>query len=173
MSKTVKKLLTDDIRRRLDGVQDCVIGNMVGLDSETTVTLRRRLRAKKINVLVIKNSLARRATEGTSLRPAFEGLAGTAAVLYGGDDFVSLVKEAVELDKDDKFEAFKARGGVLDGEQLDAAKVAAISRWPNRQEQLSLLVGQILGPGRKLASQLIGPAGQVASQIEKAGEKNG
>jgi ribosomal protein L10 len=173
MSKTVKNVLTADIKRRLAGVGDCVVGNMIGLDSEATVNLRRKMRAKNITVLVIKNSLARRATEGTSLGPAFEGLNGTAAVLFGGEDFISLVKEVTALDKDAKFEAFKARGGVMDGERLTAEKVKEISSWPNRREQLSLLVGQILSPGSKLSSQLIGPAGMLASQIDKAGEKNG
>jgi ribosomal protein L10 len=140
---------------------------------ELTAELRKKLRDKKIGVLVIKNSLARLATKGTDLGPAFEGLKGTAAVLYGGEDFISLVKEVTELDKDGKFAAFKTRGGVMDGEQLSPEKVAEISKWPNRQEQLSMLVGQILGPGRQLASQIIAPAGKLASQIEQAGEKNG
>ena len=173
MSKIVKNVLTADIKRRLAGVGDCVVGNMIGLNSEATVSLRRKMRAKNITVLVIKNSLARRATEGTSLGPAFEGLRGTSAVLFGGEDFISLIKEVTALDKDDKFEAFKARGGVMDGERLTAEKVKEISSWPNRREQLSLLVGQILGPGSKLSSQLIGPAGKLVSQIDKAGEKNG
>lgn len=172
MSKAVKDLLTNDIKQRLEGVQDCVVGNMVGLNSETTASLRKKLREKNISVLVIKNSLARRATLGTSLGPAFEGLRGTAAVLYGGEDFISLVKVVTELDKDDKFAAFKTRGGVMDGERLSPEKVADISKWPNRQEQLSLLIGQILGPGSTLAAQLNGPGGKLASQIEQAGEKN-
>jgi large subunit ribosomal protein L10 len=173
MSKVVKSLVADDIKRRLNGVQDCVVGNMVGLNSELTAELRKKLRDKKIGVLVIKNSLARLATKGTSLGPAFEGLKGTAAVLYGGEDFITLVKEVTELDKDEKFSVFKTRGGVMDGERLTAEKVSEISKWPNRQEQLSLLVGQILGPGRQLAAQIIAPAGKLASQIEQAGEKNG
>lgn len=173
MSKVVKSLVAEDIKRRLNGVQDCVVGNMVGLNSELTAELRKKLRDKKIGVLVIKNSLARLATNGTSLGPAFEGLKGTAAVLYGGEDFITLVKEVTALDKDDKFSVFKTRGGVMDGERLTAEKVAEISKWPNRQEQLSILVGQILGPGRKLAAQVIAPAGKLASQIEQAGEKNG
>lgn len=173
MSKLVKGLVADDIKRRLKGVEDCVVGNMVGLNSELTAELRKKLRDKKIGILVIKNSLARLATKGTSLGSAFEGLKGTAAVLYGGEDFISLVKEVTELDKDEKFAAFKTRGGVMDGERLSPEKVAEISKWPNRQEQLSILVGQILGPGRKLAAQVIAPAGKLASQIEQAGEKNG
>jgi large subunit ribosomal protein L10 len=173
MSKEVKQIISRDIAGRLTGVQDCVIANMIGLNSETTSSLRTRLRKKNIRVLVVKNSLARRATEGTSLAPAFDGLGGTSAVLYGGEDFVSLVKEAIELDRDAKFEAFKARGGVLDGEHLTAEKVAAISKWPTREEQISMLVGQILGPGRNLAGQLKGPGGKLASQISQIAEKGG
>lgn len=173
MSKEIKQIISRDIAGRLTGIQDCVIANMVGLNSESTATLRTRLRKKNIRVMVVKNSLARRATEGTSLAPAFEGLGGTSAVLFGGEDFVSLVKEAIELDKDAKFEAFKARGGVLDGERLTAEKVAAISKWPTREEQISMLVGQILGPGRTLAGQLKGPGGKLASQLSQIVEKGG
>lgn len=173
MSKVVKEIIAKDIAKRLQGIDDCVVANMVGLDSEKTVALRRLLRAKKINVMVVKNSLARLATRGTPLAPAFEKLSGTAAVLYGGDDFVSLVKEVVELDKNETYPVFETRGGAMDGEALNAAKVKEISKWPNRQEQLSMLVGQILGPGRQLAGQIKGPGGKLASQIEQAGEKNG
>jgi ribosomal protein L10 len=172
MSKYVKALLTKDISTRLGDVEDCVVANMIGLDANTTSALRKQLRDKNISVMVIKNSLARRATEGTSLAPAFEGLDGAAAVMWGSTDFVSLVKEVVELDKDKALEAFSARGGVMDGEALTPEEVHAISKWPNREEQLSLLVGQILGPGAQLAAQLNGPGSQLAGQIKQVIENN-
>lgn len=171
MSKHVKDLLTKDFAKRMDGVEDCVVGNLVGLDANTTTALRKRLREKSIQVMVVKNSLARRATEGTSLAPAFEGLDGNAAVLWGGEDFVSLVKEVVVLDKDEDLEPFEARGGVMDGEALTPDKVREISKWPSRTEQLSTLVGQILGPGANLAAQLKGPGGKLAGQIKQKAEE--
>lgn len=171
MSKFVKDLLTKEVSSRLDGVEDCVLANVVGLDANSTVALRKRLREKDIQLLVVKNSLARRATEGTSLAPAFEGLSGTAAVVWGAEDFVSLVKEVVDLDKDEEYEQFKARGGCMDGEQLTAERVTEISKWPSRSEQLSLLVGQILGPGGQLAAQLTGPGSQLASQVKQIADK--
>ncbi|MBX3417365.1 MAG: 50S ribosomal protein L10 [Pirellulaceae bacterium] len=171
MSKVVKEILSKDIARRLAGVEDCVVANMIGLDSEKTSQLRRTLREKKISVMVIKNSLARRATEGTPLAPAFAGLTGTAAVLYGSEDFVSLVKEVVGLDKDANYESFKARGGVMDGESLSPETVLAIAKWPNRAEQLSILSGQILSPGATLGGQLKGAGGKLASQIAKLSEE--
>ncbi len=172
MSKFVKDLLTKEVSTRLQDVEDCVLANVIGLDANSTVELRKRLRDKDIQLLVVKNSLARRATEGTSLAPAFEGLSGTAAVLWGAEDFVSLVKEVIELDKDEEnFEQFAARGGCMDGEKLSAERVTEISKWPSRSEQLSMLVGQILGPGSQLAAQLKGPGGQLASQVKQISEK--
>lgn len=174
MSKLVKDLLTKDLQGRVDGVADCLVVNVIGMESENTVQLRRRLREKDISLMVVKNSLARRATEGTALAPAFEGVDGPAAIVWGAEDFVSLVKEVTELDKDgEQFEKFEARGGVMDGEQLTKERVHEISKWPSRAEQLSIVVGQIMGPGSQLAAQLSGPGGALASQVNEAGEKNG
>jgi ribosomal protein L10 len=171
MSKHVKDLVTKDVARRLEGVDDALLVNVVGLDANQTVVLRRELREKDIHLLVIKNSLAKRAAEGTPLAAAFDGAEGALAMVWGGEDFVSLTKEVCRLDAGDDYPEFEARGGVMDGDHLTADKVKAISKWPNRQEQLSLLSGQILSPGASLASQLIGPGGALASQIEKKSEE--
>ena len=99
--------------------------------------------------------------------------APTNAVLWGAEDFVSLVKEVEDLNQDEDFEEFETRGGVMDGEQLSPQRVAEISKWPSRAEQLSMLVGQILGPGSQLAAQLTGPGSALASQVkEKAGSED-
>ena len=171
MSKYVKELVTRDIRRRLDGVEDAVLVNCVGMDANTTSELRGELDKKDIKLLVVKNSLARRATEGTQLSAAFEGASGQVGVCWGSSDFVSLVKEVVELDKDkDKFDAFQASGGVMDGEKLDAEGLKAVSKWPSRAEQISLLVGQILSPGAELSAAMLGPGKMLNSQIKKISE---
>ena len=171
MSKYVKDLMTQDITNRLDGVSNCLLANVIGLEANTTVALRKRLRDKGIQLLVVKNSLARRATEGSELAPAFEGVRGTNAVVWGAEDFVSLVKEIETLNKDvEEFEKFETRGGVMDGEQLTPERVKEISKWPSRAEQLSMLVGQILGPGSQLAAQLSGPGSALASQVKQIEE---
>lgn len=172
MSKYVKSLIAKDVARRLEGVEDAVLVNVVGLGANETVALRRHLREKDIHLLVVKNSLARLATEGTCLAPAFEGAEGPLAVAWGGEDFVSLVKEIVRLDKGSEYAEFKARGGVMDGERLGPEKVAEVSKWPTREEQLSILLGQILGAGGQLLAQIEAPGGALASQIEKKSEES-
>lgn len=174
MSKIVKDLITQDIARRMEGVTDCLLVNVIGMDSISTVELRRGLRQKGIHLLVVKNSLARRACEGTSLAPAFTGVKGTTAVVWGSEDFVSLAKVINKLSEDDSVKGFEARGGVLDGEQLSADKIKEISKWPSRTEQLSIVSGQILSVGANLSGALLGPGGLLASQLkEKAGGDEG
>jgi ribosomal protein L10 len=141
------------------------------MDANQSVVLRKQLREKNIHLLVVKNSLAKRATEGTPLAAAFADAEGSLALIWGAEDFVSLVKEVTRLDKGTEFAKFEARGGVLDGEHLTPDKVKEISKWPNRQQQLSILLGQILSPGAKLLSQILAPGGALASQIEKKAQE--
>jgi large subunit ribosomal protein L10 len=171
MSKYVKDLVTKELGKRLEGIEDALLVNVVGLDANKTVQLRKRLRDKEVNLLVVKNNLARRACEGTPLAAAFEGAAGTLALLWGGEDLISLAKEVIEIERGGQFEHFGPRGGVMDGEHLSAEMVKDISKWPNRQGQLSILLGQILSPGANLSSQLLAPGGALASQIEKKAEE--
>lgn len=167
MSKKVKQLITKDISERLSGVDDALLVNVVGLDANKTVLLRKQLSEKNIQMLVVKNSLAKRATEGTPLSVAFTGVEGSLAIVWGAEDFVSLAKEISSLDKNKEYEQFQARGGVMDGEQLTPERVQEISKWPSRTEQLSILLGQILSPGANLAGALLGPGGALASQVEQ------
>jgi ribosomal protein L10 len=79
-----------------------------------------------------------------------------------------------KLTEDKAMAPFAAIGGVMGGAKLTADEVKEVSKWPTREEQLSMLVGQILSPGAKLASQLGSVGGALVSQIkEKAKESEG
>ena len=82
----------------------------------------------------------------------------------------SLAKEVIRLAKIDEYSPFGPLGGVMDGEKLDADGLKAVSKWPSRQEQISMLVGQILGPGAQISGALLGPGKTLNSQIKKKGE---
>ena len=93
MSKYVKNLIADELKGRLDGVSDAIIANVIGMDSAKTYEIRKLLREKGVNMLVVKRSLAGRATTDTSLNSLFAGKQGSMAVIWGCEDFVSLCKE--------------------------------------------------------------------------------
>lgn len=170
MSKYVKSLLTEDLKRRWTGVNDALLVSLTGLSANANSALRKELRGKNIQMVMIKNSMGRRAAEGTPLAAAFESLEGSLAVVWGGEDVVSLAKEVIRLSEDKQFAAFTPKGGVMDGSKLAEAQVKEVSKWPSRQEQLSLLLGQILSPGATLGGQLIAMGGALASQIKQKSE---
>src|SRR5438552_18807415 len=97
MSKFVKDLLTRDLKTQLTGVNDALLVNVVGLNSLKTSKLRTELRNKNIKLEVVKNSMAKRACEGSPLAKAFEGVEGSLAIVWGGDDFITLAKEIVRI----------------------------------------------------------------------------
>ena len=94
-------------------------------------------------------------------------------MIWGGEDIISLAKEVVSIAEDKNFEKFTAKGGVMDGQSLAADQVKAVSKWPSRKEQLSILSGQILSVGATLSGQLLSAGSKLASQIKKKSEEEG
>jgi len=165
MSKLVKNLLVDDLKTRLTNVGDVIVVSLGKLDAQKTSALRQALRKKKINLQMIKNSLARRASLDTPLAPAFEQTEGMLAIAWGGEDVVDLAKELDRLAGVKEFEGFEFRGGALDGARLEARDVKSVAKWPSRSEQLSILSGQISSLGSMLSGQIISAGGALAGQI--------
>ncbi len=171
MSKFVKGMICDDLRRRWDGVGEAMLADVSGLEANDTVELRKHFRERKLSMLVVKNSLARLATKDSPLGPAFEGEGGSTAVVWGAEDVVALAKEITKIVDSKKFGKFTPKGGVMEGAKLTADEVKAVSKWPSRGEQLSILMGQVLSPGAMLSGQLLGTAKGIASQIKQISEK--
>ncbi len=144
MSKLVKKYVARDIANRLQGVNDAVVANIVGMSGEENFGIRKTLREKGISLMVVKRTMAARATEGTSLRSAFENQSGSLAVVWGCEDFCGVDSGTHQVGGFGNIPEARDQGGVMDGEALTADQVKKVSKWPSRQEQISMLVGQIL-----------------------------
>ena len=166
MSKLVKNMLIDDLRSRLDGVGEVITVSLGRLDAQKTTALRQALRKKRIELRLVKNSLARLATANTPLAPAFADGEGMLAVAWGGEDVVDLAKEIDRITGLKDFEGFECRGGALDGSRLGPDDWKRVAKWPSRAEQLSLLSGQISSLAGILAGQITSAGGALASQIK-------
>ena len=170
MSRHVKDLISTHLKNRLQGVTEALLVDVIGMNANANALLRKQLREKNIHLMVVKNSMARRAMDGTPLALAFEETAGTLALVWGGEDVISLAKEVARLAGQEHFAPFQPRGGVMEGARLSASEVYQVSRWPTRQEQLSLLIGQILSSGSTLSAQLLSPGATLASQTSEVGK---
>lgn len=171
MSKRVKNLITTELERKFKGTDALVIVDYKGVNATLANQLRGALLKKQVKMTVVRNAMAAKALATAGFKDAGSLLNGTNAVIYGGESIVDLVKELVEQAEKMKIEKLKIKASIVEGKVLDAAATTALAKMPNKKELKALIVGQILGPGRKLAGQLKGPAGKIAGQVKSVVEK--
>jgi len=169
MSKVIKGMMIDEIRRSIGETRDVIVIDMSKLDGVTDNKFRLEMQKKGINLLQVKNSLAKRAFADMGFTALSQSLSGPSTLVWGADDIVALSKEITKWLKDIK--KLEIKGGSAGGEAIDAAGVESLSKSPGRLELLSIISGQILAPGAKLSSQLLAMGGKLASQVKKIADK--
>ena len=180
MSKYVKGLLTEHVRQQLTGVDNALLVRMIGVSANMNGQIRSELVTRGVHVLYVKNSMARRACEGTGLEGLFDNLSGPVAVCWGAEDVVSLAKEVVGLAQDKRFAPDKKKaapgtgfliaGGIMNGQPMSAEMVAEVSKWASREETISMVIGQAVGAGANLIAGILGAGGTLVGQIRSKGE---
>jgi large subunit ribosomal protein L10 len=168
MSKQVKKLLSDDLRKSLHGVSDLVVVSVAGIDGIQNNQMRLALRKKHIYVQVVKNSLAKRLFGEIGLDQAGQFLVGPSAVAWGGPSIVELAKEIT--DWANKVKKLKIKGGTTAGQPLTPEQVTALSKLPSREELIGRVVQLAMSPGARLVSLMTSPAGRIAGQLKTRAE---
>jgi large subunit ribosomal protein L10 len=168
MSKQVKTMVIEQIRRELGETRDLLVVDTSKLDGVTANRIRQALEKKGVTLMGVKNALANRALADIGVGGLDKILAGPSTLAWGGDDIVQLSKEITKWAKD--VEKFQIKGGTVDGQVLDPKGVNDLSKSPGRLELLSQIAGLLLSPGARLAAALLGPGGKVAGQLKKMSE---
>ena len=176
MSKLVKGLITKELSERLKDIDGVGVINPRGINGNKNHGIRRRLHEKGLKMLVVKNTLAKRAVGGSKLEGFDKLLDGPSAVVYGKASIAVIARTLLDEKKND--EKLELRGVFFDGEVYVGDKgVESASKLPTREEAIGNLVAAILGPGRKLAAALKGPGGKLGAVLktieDKAKEKEG
>jgi large subunit ribosomal protein L10 len=167
MSKPVKDMIRSELLKRFAGVDSLAVVGFTGLDAITTHAVRGRLLGKGVRMMVVKNSVARRAFKELGIEKASEMLDGPCAVAYGAEPKVSVVevvRSLLEISKDAPKLTVKA--ALLEGQIFGMERIEELSKFPTRDEALSQLASLLLSPGRKLAACLIGPGAKVAALLK-------
>jgi len=120
-----------------------VVAQYRGLTVAEMGDLRRRLHQANVSLQVVKNTLARRAAEGTDFKAAEELFTGPVAIAYGSEP-VGMAKAIAEFAKEHP--ALEIKGGVLDGKLMDASGVKALAALPSREVLLAKMLGSMQSP---------------------------
>jgi large subunit ribosomal protein L10 len=176
MSKKVKSLIERDLNNRFKDLDGCAVINPRGINAIKNNQIRRRLREKGVRMTVVKNTLARRATDKSKLKGFDKLLDGPSAVIYGKASIAEIARLLLAEKKLD--ETLELRGAFFDGDIFIGDKgIEQVSKLPTREEAIGLVVAALLSPGKKLAGVFKGQASIIASILktveEKAKEKEG
>jgi len=140
-----------------------------GLTVEDSNTLRAQLREagedSPIEFRVAKNTLIKRAIAGTEMAGLAEFLSGPTALGIAFDEPATLARILVAYAKQN--EKLEIKGGVVDGEVVDAAGVVALSSLPSKQELRGMLAGTLQAPLRNLAGTLQSLLGHVRNALDE------
>src|ERR1043166_5908302 len=166
MSKAIKQLQMDELKKTFGDVRDMVILNVVGLDAIADNQLRLGLRKKGIRLQVVKNSLARRVFADLGLK-ADKAWEGATTIAWGSTSIAGLSKELeTALKKHEKVVKFNT--AIADGQEV-AFDVAL--KMPTREQAIGQVIALALSAGSRLVGAILGPGGQLASQIKTLSEK--
>ena len=170
MSKPVKDLITKELAERLKDVDGVAVINPRGIDAIKNHAIRRRLHEKGLRMMVVKNTLVKRAVGDGKLKGFDKLLDGPSAVIYGKASISAIARQLIDERKID--EKLEVRGIFFDGELYTGEKgIEQVSKLPTREEAIANILAAVLGPGRRLAAALKGPGGTLGAVLKSIEDK--
>lgn len=146
-----KKAVVAEVSEQLGSAQAIVLAEYRGMPVSDLTLLRAKARASGVYFRVLKNTLVRRAVEGTPFSDLASQMVGQ--LVYGlSSDPVAVAKVIHEFSKGN--DKFVVKGGALPHQVLSAAEVAALASLPSREALLASLMGTMQAPVTKFVQTL-------------------
>ena len=171
MNRTEKAAMLQTLEQDMARSKNAILFAFAGLRVPEVTELRRQVRGTDSKYLVVKNTIALRATKGTPLEAVAQHFVGDTAIAFNEKNAVALAKVLTAFAKTNPKLVFK--GALIDGQPIAAAQIQAIADLPSREELVSKLLFVLQSPIRRLATVLNGPVRNLAGVMHQIAEKKG
>jgi large subunit ribosomal protein L10 len=143
LNKESKQAVVAEVSAQVAKAQTVVIAEYRGIAVGDLTKLRAKAREQQVYLRVLKNTLARRAVEGTPFAPLAEQMTGP--LIYGiSEDAIAAAKVVNDFSKSN--DKLIIRAGSYEGKVMDKAGVQALASIPSREELLSKLLFVMQAP---------------------------
>src|SRR6201985_897708 len=132
LTKAKKTEKIAQLATELEHSTSAIIGTFTGLTASKDFELRKTIRAAGGSYHVVKNKLAARASQGSKVEQALQGLKGASAVAYPAGDPVALAKALSTWVKDNAEFTFKL--GIVDGKVITVQEMGELANRPAKEE---------------------------------------
>ena len=143
-----KQDLVSEIKTKASNSATVIVAEYRGLSVSQIQELRRALRKENASMNVYKNSLVERASDELGYGDLKSVLAGPNAIVFS-EDLTAGAKVVAKYAK--RFECLKIKGGVVEGKFVDAKGIIEVSKLPNRDGMLAMLLSCLQAPVRQFA----------------------
>jgi large subunit ribosomal protein L10 len=147
-----KVAVVEQVRAHLDSSDAAILTEYRGLKVGDLASLRRQLRSAGADYKIFKNTLVRRATEGTEQAGIVPFLEGPTAIAFVRDDVGPVAKVLRDFAK--AHPGLVVKGGLLGTKTLDAQGAGALADLPTREVLLAQVAGAFAAPMRQFAGLL-------------------
>ena len=151
-NKIAKREIVDQIKDKLQRASSFVILDYKGLTVAEDTQLRNEFRKAEVEYRVLKNTLVKIALNELGYTDFDADLNGPTAVAFSYGDAIAPSKVAAQSIK--KLNKMSIKCGMLDGKYVDEATVQALSKVPNKETLLAMLLSVLQAPIRGLAVAL-------------------
>lgn len=147
LSLEQKQAVVSEVSAKLANAQAVIVAEYRGIGVENVTQLRARARKSGLYLRVLKNTLARRAVQGTPFAKLADQMTGP--LMYGiAQDPVAGAKVLADFAKEN--ELFVIKGGAMQNAVMSAKDIKTLATMPSREELLANLMGTMQAPVAKL-----------------------
>lgn len=169
MNRAQKEVFVEEIKARFEESALVILTDFKGSTVAETDALRRACEPLGVHFQVVKNTLCRRALEGTDKESLTKFFSGNIGVVFSGEDPVAAAKLFKEqIKQNDKLQV---RAGFFEGDILDEAGVVAVASLPSREELLAKLLATILEGPRRVMRVVQAPGRDVVYLLNNYANK--
>ena len=155
-----KQIIIDEIKDKFERAESAVVIDYMGITVAEADEMRKKLREAEVDYTVYKNTLVKRAIEGTKYEALGEILEGPSGFAFSCDDATAPARVLNDARKAYKKMEFK--GGIIEGEYFDKENIEKIAAIPSRDTLISKFMGSIQSPIANFARVVA----QIAEQKE-------
>jgi large subunit ribosomal protein L10 len=157
------------LAKELEGSTSAIVGTFAKLTVAQDYSLRGVVRGAGGRYRVLKNKLAARASQGTGVEAALQGLKGVSSVAYTSGDPVALAKALTAWVKDNAEFTFKL--GIVEGKVITVQEVGQLATMPGKEEIFAKLLFLLQSPAQRLATVLNATGRDLAVVLNQGVEK--
>lgn len=169
MRRDEKQRFVEALGARLGEIKCLYLTDFTGLDVEAMNDLRRRLAEARVEFVVVKNTLARRAIAESPYAGLAEHLEGPSGFAMSREDVVGAAKVLTDFARERERPRIKA--GAIEGKVVSLEEIRRIAELPPREVLLAQAVGYARAPIAGLVYTLSGLLSKLVRTVEAVRQK--